>query len=312
MTSNPSPPLASVIVVTRDRAASLVLTLAQLQTQDYAAREVIVVDNDSSDATRAVAHAYRARYFHVPSHYGIGYCRARGVDAARGDVIAFLDDDCVPETGWLSVFVSRLTADPSIGILAGRINNIGFTGLHAHKGKIRHDRNGRFVLVADPGDADYFGNANLAFRRDAIDAVGNYDPFFNVMAEIDLGARMRAHGYRIVYEPAAGVDHYHRDVRLKNRHFFYSPQLIRLYFFLRHHTPETRDQWLRFVADEVALTWRDLVRNARYLAWVIVKRKWSQLPNAAVGIFNTISARLAIPWLLIRGRRRKATLPLSP
>jgi GT2 family glycosyltransferase len=304
-----APALASVIVNTRDRAASLAVALAHLQAQDYANLEVIVVDNDSHDSTPIVARAYGVRYVHMPSRYGIGACRARGVDAALGSVIAFLDDDCVPESGWLSAFVRRFNADPSVGLLGGQVDNVGFTGRKVNKGRSRHARNGLLEFVENGEDADFFGNMNLAVRRDAIDDVGNYDPFYNVMEEIDLAARMRARGYRVAYEPAARVQHHHRSAFFKHRHVFRGQQLIRLQFFLTHYTPRTLDQWLDFASAEVRFMWHDLVHDSRYLAWVIVKRKWDQLPNAPIRFFNTISARLAIPWLCIRARGRKINRP---
>ena len=300
-------PLASVVITSRNRAFSLALALAHLQTQTYANQEIIVVDNDSSDCTPAVALAYGARRVCVPSRYGIGYCRAQGVDAARGSVIAFLDDDCIPDPGWLSAIVRRLMADPNIGLLGGQVVNVGFTGAKRNKGKTRHLRNGMLGFVDDPARAEYHGNMNLAFRRDAIDVVGNYDPFFNVMEEIDLAARMREAGFEVAYEHGARVRHYNRSAFFKHRHFFYGQQLMRLYFYFKHFPPSTASQWRRFARQEAALAKRDLVAGARYFAWVVVKRRWRQLPNALTALCNTVSARLAIPWLIYRARTSRNT-----
>ena len=293
-------PLASVVIVTRNRAKSLAVALASVQAQDYAHFEIVVVDNDSSDVTPQVAGAYGARRIYVPSRFGIGYCRNRGVSEARGEIIAFLDDDCIPVRGWLGSLVGRIVADPQIGLLGGQIINVGFEGEKANKGRTKLGPNGTLSFVADPNQADFFGNANLALRRNALDVVGNYDPFFNMMEETDLATRMRKHGYQVTHEQAAVVEHHHRGAFFKKRHLFYGPQLIRLYYFMKHFHPQTAKEWTSFVLQESQLLTQDLIRNFRLLAWVVVKRRWDRAGSVGVELFNTISARIAIPWIIWR------------
>lgn len=296
----PSAPLASVVILTRDRAQSLAVALAALQTQDYPNFETIVVDNDSRDCTPLVIAAYGARRVYIPSSAGIGACRNRGVREAQGEVIAFLDDDCVPVQGWLSALVRAMLADPRIGLLGGMVINVGFDGAKRNKGRTKLGPNGTLRFAAEPDQAEFFGNANLALRRAALDVVGNYDPFFAMMEEIDLSTRMRRHGYRVSHTAAAVVEHHHRGAFFKNRHLFYGPQLVRLYFYMKHFRPRTVQGWARFARREAGLMGQDLIRNLRLLAWVVVKRRWDRAPAAGVELVNTLSARAAIPWLLWR------------
>lgn len=297
-------PPASVVILTRNRAKSLTIALAAVRAQDYPSYEVIVVDNGSSDITPQVIAAYGACRVYVPSRYGIGYCRNRGVREAKGEVIAFLDDDCVPVRGWLSALVQKMLADPQIGLLGGTVINVGFEGAKTNKGRTRLGSNGTLSFTADPEQAEFFGNANLALRRAAVDVVGNYDPFFNTMEEIDISTRMRKHGYRVTYMAAAVVEHHHRGALFKNRHLFYGPQLARLYFFMKHFRPQTAQAWATFLRYELHLLSQDLIRSFRLAAWVIVKRRWDRVGAAGVELFNTISARLAIPWLIWRATER--------
>lgn len=299
-------PLASVVILTRNRAQSLAVALAAVRAQGYPNYEIVVVDNGSGDLTAHVIAAYGARHVYVPSHHGIGYCRNRGVSAAKGDVIAFLDDDCVPAHGWLSHLVRRMVAEPQLGLLGGCVINVGFDGAKTNKGRTKLGPNGYLSFVADPGQADFFGNMNLALRREAVGVVGNYDPFFYMMEEIDLATRMRRHSYRVAYEPAAMVEHHHRGASVKNRHLFYGPQLVRLYYFMKHFRPRTAEGWLDFMRHEARLLWLDLVRNLRLLAWVIVKRRWERAVPAGVEFLNTISARLAILWLVWRAAKTQS------
>jgi len=51
---------------------------------------------------------------------GVAYARNRGVEVARGEILAFTDDDCVPEPGWLRAMAERFASDPTIGLVGGK------------------------------------------------------------------------------------------------------------------------------------------------------------------------------------------------
>jgi GT2 family glycosyltransferase len=297
-------PAASIVVVTRNRAVSLQKALEALCKLDYPNFEIIVVDNGSTDHTAQVAANSGVRYVYSPSTFGISYSRQLGVTSAQGEIVAFCDDDCIPVTDWLKHFVARLQADPELGLVGGQIINIGFTGNRQFKGRTKLGRNGIVSFVRNPHDADFFGNANLAFRRSAIEAVGGYDPFFNVMAEIDLAMNLRRHGFRVAYEPNAIVEHHHVGVSQKKRHFFRGPQLIRLYFFFKHCRPHNMRDWYRFLTYESRLMWKDFIRALRALAATLVHGRVNRLSVVGIEFFNLFSARIVIPWLLWRTHTR--------
>jgi glycosyltransferase involved in cell wall biosynthesis len=98
----------SVIVPARDAAATIEATFAGLAAQERAPDEVIVVDDGSSDGTAAVLERHeregrlRLRVIRRPVAAGPATAREEGWRAAGGDLIAFTDDDCVPDTGWLA------------------------------------------------------------------------------------------------------------------------------------------------------------------------------------------------------------------
>lgn len=299
-------PTASVIVVTRDRAASLRRTLAALGRLDHPAFEVIVVDNGSTDDTAAAAEEAGARYVRTPARAGIAASRGAGAAAAHGAVVAYTDDDCIPVPGWLSALERRLLAEPDLGLAGGHVENVGFAGRRRFKGRTRLTRNGQTEFVEDPREADFFGNANLAFRRKAYERLGGYDPFFSSgRAELDLAMSFRRAGYRVGYEPEAVVEHHHEPVSLRHGRWFRGHQLMRLYFFLKHLRPRGLRGWLGFAGYELRLTYRDLRRALRAAASALLRGRWRRLWGAVVELFNLVTARLAIPWLLWRGRRRR-------
>ncbi len=301
-------PLASIIVVTRNRARSLERALLALRKLDYPNYEILVVDNDSTDDTQNVIEKYRAKRVLSPSHCGIGYCRRKGVEASQGEIVAFCDDDCVPGSDWLTRFVERFRQDPAVGLLGGQVINVGFPEKEGYseakrfKGRSKLGRNGKLVFVENPKEAEFFGNMNLAFRKSIVQSVGSYDPFFNVMAEIDLQVRLRKSGYRIGFEPGAVSEHHYTGVHLKGRHFFHGPQLVRLYLYLKHFRPQNATEWLQFFSYESRLLYRDLIVVFRKSFSALLKGKLRVLFSMPAEGIKAITARLAIPWLIWRAR----------
>ncbi len=301
-------PFASVIVVTRNRADSLARALAAIQKLEYDRYEIVVVDNDSTDLTKKVVEDSSAKYIFSPSNCGIGASRQKGVESASGEIIAFCDDDCVPSPQWLSHLVRRLSQESDLGLVGGHVINVGFPGdSKQYKGRSKLGRNGKLVFVESIQDAEFYGNMNLAFRKEVIKAVGGYDPFFNVFEEIDLAIRIRKRGYRTDFEPAAVLEHHYTGVSFKRRHFFYGPELVRLYFCMKHQRPSSVSEWLVFLSYEIRLTIQGVFRACRKFLSALLKRKSDLLYSAMVDAFNILSARAAMPWLLWRVNASNAT-----
>ncbi len=300
-----SAPPASVIVITKNRADSLARTLDALARLTYPAYEVVVVDNGSTDHTPEVARARGVRYarFATPN---MSLARQAGVDASRGQVLAMCDDDCVPSPDWLDHLAGRLAADPGLGLVGGQVVNIGFPAHEQYKGRGKLGRNGAFSYVSDPAQADYFGSANLAFSRRAIEAVGGYDPFFRGgYEEVDLIWRIRAAGFRTAYEPAAVVEHHFTGANFKLRPF-YSGALMRLYFFMRHLRPDTARGWATFARVEASLCAREVAASSQQRGKALARSDGARARALGIALFNSLSARAALPWVAWKARRRVA------
>ncbi len=238
-------PDVSIVVCTYNRAASLGLTLAALAAQavpDGIRWELVLVDNNSSDATRAVIERFiatadaMARYVFVPEQ-GLSRARNAGVAASRGDIIAFTDDDVLPAVDWVGRIVStieRTNAD----IVGGRIVPAWLQkpppwlhqrpALHNALAILDHATTAR---VTDPHGAPAVWGANMAFRRRIFEDVGGFDTRRGLVGttlhrgeEIDLVARALAAGYRAIYEPTVVVAHRIGPERMRLRY------LSRLYF----------------------------------------------------------------------------------
>jgi hypothetical protein len=116
-------PLASVIVPTRNRAGVLPQALGSVVTQTYPNWELVVVDDGSEDSTPEVLASYddpRVRSLTVAPG-GVNAARNAGLEAARGELIAYLDDDNLMHPGWLKAVAWAFEQRPDADVLYGAI-----------------------------------------------------------------------------------------------------------------------------------------------------------------------------------------------
>ena len=226
----------SVILPTKDRGPDVDLTLDALVAQDLPARdyEVLIVDNASADENaRALRswcdrHPDQLRYVREPEP-GLNRARNAGVAAATGEVLAFLDDDAIPATDWLTQLLRVFDARPQTWAVGGRIRS-QFT---APPPSWLDDRCALYLSDFDRGDAltalhydDYPRGANMAFRRGAFDRCGPFAPCLDRRGDlllsngdIEMCYRIELAGYEVVYAPHASVQHLIRGDRLSHGWF---------------------------------------------------------------------------------------------
>ncbi len=195
---------SSLIIITFNRAALLERTLAGLTRQTRRVDEVIVVDNGPTPDTERVASSFTARYVPEPRR-GYGYARNRGLAEARGDVIYFLDDDCVPEPDWADVLWSVLHSGEAD--LASGSRTPGQPGLAARLEYLSTD--GPVLSPAlTAGPARHLSTSNLILRREVVAKTGCFDATLSMCEDRDYTTRARKLGFRLRYEPQARVTHY--------------------------------------------------------------------------------------------------------
>jgi GT2 family glycosyltransferase len=203
----PWPPV-SVVVCTHDGEATLDECLARLATLTYPDYETIVVNDGSSEACANIARAHGATLIQT-EHRGLGHARNKGIEAARGEIVAFLDDDAYPDADWLHYLAAQLRANGHAAVGGPNIppEDDGFVAecVAAAPGGPIH------VLVSDR-EAEHVPGCNMAFRRDVLEEVGGFDERFVAAGDdVDVCWRLQKAGRTLGFSAGAVVMHRRRD-----------------------------------------------------------------------------------------------------
>lgn len=244
----------SVVICTRERPESLERCLRALLRCSQPPGEIIVVDNcPSSGATRRLLENYSEIKYVLEPRPGLDIARNTGIRNALGQIVAFTDDDAVVHPDWISRWASCF-ADPSVMaatglVLPAELETEAQRLFEEHWGFNRGYR----VMTYD---AQYFAKlkrwgvpawhigagANMAFRREAFDHVGDFDIRLDVGAagcsgDSEIWYRFLAAGLACRYDPRAVAFHYHRkDMKGLRR---------QMYYYMRGHTAALLVQFAR-------------------------------------------------------------------
>jgi O-antigen biosynthesis protein len=200
----------SVVVVSAGRPRALARCLTALSQLRSTRFEVIVVaDADGLAVARGLPMADRLTL--LPQDVeNISVARNTGIAAAAGDIVAFIDDDAVPEPDWAEALLSGFDR-PEVGAVTGPV--LGRNGLSLQWGRMAVDRQGRDRWLAPqdaPGPSEVLKlhGTNMAVRRDHLTRTGGFDTGFRFyLDETDLALRLGATGAGLRYLPGARVHH---------------------------------------------------------------------------------------------------------
>jgi GT2 family glycosyltransferase len=280
----------AVIVCTRERPDDLERCLAALAGQTVQPLEVVVVDNaPRTDRTRRVAEAAGVGYV-VEPRPGLDRARNAGVAATRAAIVAFTDDDAVPEPEWAEMLLAALS-DPAVAGAAGHMLPLEMETeaqclferyLGGEAGRRHRERPRTFARPFPAAAAGQVGaGANMIFRREALARVGPFDEAFDAGTlthsggDTDMFGRLLDAGCTLVYEPRARVYHRHRRTmrELRTQLFGYG---VGVYAYWTKRVLHARDRdALRFAASTL------LRHGPRRLARALLGRA-DEVPPALV------------------------------
>ncbi len=242
-----TPPSVTAAVCTKDRPALVARCLAALVKQRDAAAaagttlEILIVDNAPSDDRTAalVASHEGVRYAREPRP-GLDFARNRALAEATGELLAFIDDDAVPDQWWLDGLLEAWRENPDAAAFTGLVLPLELEtqaqvlfesrgGFRRGFEKIRHAGDTRVENAMYPAGAGNFGaGANMAFRRDVLLALGGFDEALDTGAplpgggDLDIFFRVVRAGHPLVYEPRYLAFHQHRRERRQLRRQYWT------------------------------------------------------------------------------------------
>ena len=204
----PEAPTVSVIVCSYNGGRTLARCLESLGKLNYPNYEVILVDDGSTDNTPEIAAQFpNVRYIHQTNH-GLSHARNTGATAAKGDVFAYTDSDCMADPDWLYYLIGTLTSGDYAGVGGPNVSPPARNAIQA-------------VVAAAPGGpshvlltdtvAEHIPGCNMAFYRWAFENVGGFDPEYRKAGDdVDFCWRLQQSGCVIAFSPTAIVWHYRR------------------------------------------------------------------------------------------------------
>ena len=201
-------PTVSIVIVSHARPALLRRALIGVSQLFYRPFELVVIaDQAGLEAISDLPCSDRVKtgLQVVPN---ISAARNQGVDLAGGEIVAFIDDDGVPEPTWLDHLAAPF-ADPDMMAATGTV--LGRNGISVQWGQRSVDGRGVAYPVQGPvpaGHAVKLEGTNMAIRRRALTTLGGFDPGFSFfLDETDLAWRLKAAGMRAGFAPLATVHH---------------------------------------------------------------------------------------------------------
>lgn len=208
-------PTVSIVVCAYNAVDTIDECLASLDVLDYPHYEVIVVNDGSTDTTGARAHAWAERpadhvvrrVLDVPNG-GLSRARNIGLEAASGEVVAYTDADVRVDRLWLAYLVQPFLWSDVVG--SGGPNIAPADDPWIAQCVARAPGGPTHVLL-DDRIAEHVPGCNMAFRRDALRAIGGFNPIYlRAGDDVDVCWRLQARGWKIGFSPSALVWHRHR------------------------------------------------------------------------------------------------------
>ena len=222
----------SVIIPTYNNGAIIDVVLESLAKQEQVeeiAYEIIVVDNNSRDNTKQVVESFvpkfnnRLRYV-FEGNQGVTYARNRGVDEAKGKILAFTDDDCCVDKNWLYSILStfdQYAPDALQGkvVLATEVPGDLLYPEWFIQQRMAHVNYGEETREIKDKD---LVTANMSIRAEIFEKYGkfNADPVYRNCEDTEFSVRISRAGIKKFYNPGVKVEHHFSLKRLNDKEFF--------------------------------------------------------------------------------------------
>jgi O-antigen biosynthesis protein len=259
-------PRVSVVVCAYNAADTLEDNLASLERLTYPDYEIILVNDGSRDRTGDIGRAHpRVRVIDIPNG-GLSAARNVGLAEATGDIVAYTDADTRVDRDWLTFLVQPFLTLDVVG--SGGPNVVPPDDPPIAQCIARAPGGPTHVLL-DDRTAEHVPGCNMAFRREALLAIGGFNPIYlRAGDDVDVCWRLQTRGWKIGFAAAALVWHHHRSS-------------VKAYWRQQVGYGEG-ETWLMAHHPEKFLDGRMLWRGRIYSPLPFVRSLWSTRINAGV------------------------------
>ena len=205
----PAYPKISVVVCAYNAERTMDRCLASLENLSYPDYEVIVVNDGSTDSTREICERYDYIRLINQDNKGLSAARNVGFAVSTGEIVAYTDSDCMADPDWLTYLAARFHSSTFAAVGGPNLpppdDTLVASCVAVSPGAPTH-------VLLDDETAEHIPGCNMAFRREALEAIGGFDPIFRAAGDdVDVCWRLQNKGYKIGFSPAAVVWHFRRN-----------------------------------------------------------------------------------------------------
>jgi len=271
-------PTVSIVIPTYERPRQLALCLNALSALEYPRdRYQVIAVNDGSPKTTGIGKQLKQAFPHFElihrPHGGPAAARNAGASAAEGEIIAFTDDDCLPEKNWLLEITDAVSGSPQ-SLVGGKIVNILSGNVFATASQLLIDF--LYERCETSRAMQFFCASNLACRLDAFQQLGGFSEAFPIAAaeDRDFCRRWIKAGGALTYEPNAVVNHAHH---MTARHFWKQHVNYGKGAFIFHdryardNGSHIKFERIKFYADLVCYPWQTVEENKLQLTALMLE-----------------------------------------
>jgi len=209
--------------------------LSSLLKQNYPKKsyEIIVVDDGSTDSTKEIVKKFKKVKLIEQKHKGPAAARNLGAKHAKGDILLFIDADCIPSKNWIKYMVEPFK-NKEIVAVQGTYKTLNKESLIArfagYEIEERHEKMKKQKYI------DFVGTFSAGYRKDIFLKFNGFDENFPEASgeDAELSFRISKAGYKIVFQPKAFVFHRHPDTLFKFLKRKFSHAYWRIYLYKKH------------------------------------------------------------------------------